>query len=764
MILQLLIILAIIYINKAIVINGITNTCYKYDLYSRYISEFNKYSNTNNLNITLNLEVFTKENSTVVVSEYETVLESLLKRKTTQYDLFFYDNIFTFKYGPHLLPLKEWLPEDHFKIYEGAQILKTCYYNDSWPIKTDVTVLYYNDKYLNKYNKTVPKTWDDLLDTSRYILNEERKQNNDDFIAYNGLFSYTEIGMCSLYEFIYSFRNNIDSPFPDIRSQETIESLKMMKTLKQEISSDEIFQKLEEFTEEKFDSGNFLFQKFWYCPWIHYNFTILPGKHENVSGSALGGYNLGINKYIKDSRKKAVAIVYKFLTSIEMQKKLLKDYGFLTAIPSIYNDKEICSNFNCKAMKKIQLIERPTAITKNYSSYSEKFRNYIYEYLYGNETAENVLKKIKNIVEVHNISIKGENNEMGLLILIVSLFFIILMLLSLVILFMGRFKPYFSFLPTDFWIVLIIGQCLVLSSELVTLGELKVIKCLMKTVNLCIGFTFHLIPILYKLMSNFPLENELSSWISRNRYLFLMFFTVLDILMNAIFFIEPYEVSVKAMFNNKKYHACVMKNTFGSFIEQLMIIHRIIITIAIILLVYIEWSITIIHKELKTLSSAIIIDLFCYIIFFILRVTDTKIKNYESYNFILFLIVLVFSLSNYTLLYVMKIIKIFIDKRKTESIDVQMLKNQFNSKNKDYSISNQLPTDNSNKSLNVFEKITKYHYQKSIQSCNSLNTYSNNELKQLKSNDFANKSSITDCGSGSNDSNINKSLNGNNIL
>jgi len=46
-----------------------------------------------------------------------------------------------------------------------------------------------------------------------------------------------ELGMGSIYEFMYSYREEIDSPFPEIISQNTIDSLKMMKKLKEEISS-----------------------------------------------------------------------------------------------------------------------------------------------------------------------------------------------------------------------------------------------------------------------------------------------------------------------------------------------------------------------------------------------------------------------------------------------------------------------------------------------------------------------------------------------
>jgi len=50
------------------------------------------------------------------------------------------------------------------------------------------TVLYSNKFLLEKYNKRVPKTWDELIETSKYIIGKEKELNNTDLIAYNGVF------------------------------------------------------------------------------------------------------------------------------------------------------------------------------------------------------------------------------------------------------------------------------------------------------------------------------------------------------------------------------------------------------------------------------------------------------------------------------------------------------------------------------------------------------------------------------------------------
>jgi len=41
-----------------------------------------------------------------------------------------------------------------------------------------ISSLFSNQRLLSKYNKKIPKTWDELMATSEYIYNEEKKLNN----------------------------------------------------------------------------------------------------------------------------------------------------------------------------------------------------------------------------------------------------------------------------------------------------------------------------------------------------------------------------------------------------------------------------------------------------------------------------------------------------------------------------------------------------------------------------------------------------------
>jgi len=46
-------------------------------------------------------------------------------------------------------------------------------------------------KLLNEYDKPIPKTWDELIETSLYITQQEKEKGNPNVVAYNGLFPST---------------------------------------------------------------------------------------------------------------------------------------------------------------------------------------------------------------------------------------------------------------------------------------------------------------------------------------------------------------------------------------------------------------------------------------------------------------------------------------------------------------------------------------------------------------------------------------------
>ncbi len=50
-----------------------------------------------------------------------------------------------------------------------------------------------------------------------------------------------DITMCSIYEYLYSFRETVDSPMPEFNSQRAVEAFEKYDKIKKEVSSRNYF-------------------------------------------------------------------------------------------------------------------------------------------------------------------------------------------------------------------------------------------------------------------------------------------------------------------------------------------------------------------------------------------------------------------------------------------------------------------------------------------------------------------------------------------
>eukprot|EP00833_Pecoramyces_ruminatium_P000110 jgi/Orpsp1_1/1174142/evm.model.c7180000049064.1 len=173
--------------------------------------------------------MYTPSNSTLYPEDFASVIESQLHKNGRKNEIYFYDNIYTMSLGKYFINLEDILDEDVISLYDPVVLNQTCYYDDyliGLPFSIDYTFLYSNEELLNKYNKTIPRTWEELLETGEEIIKKEKELYDNDIIGFLGLFDDTENGLRSIYEYLYSYRDSIDSPMPEIMSQKTIDALK----------------------------------------------------------------------------------------------------------------------------------------------------------------------------------------------------------------------------------------------------------------------------------------------------------------------------------------------------------------------------------------------------------------------------------------------------------------------------------------------------------------------------------------------------------
>ncbi len=102
--------------------NNISN-----EIFSQLVSEFNEYSEKNNLDITLSLIFNGNENSIV---NYNDLLKDILLKRSPKFDLFFYDPKYSAKFAEHLKDLYEYLPRDVVNNFDSDILSNTCVYNN----------------------------------------------------------------------------------------------------------------------------------------------------------------------------------------------------------------------------------------------------------------------------------------------------------------------------------------------------------------------------------------------------------------------------------------------------------------------------------------------------------------------------------------------------------------------------------------------------------------------------------------------------------
>jgi len=559
-------------------------------MYKQMINEFNEYAEKQNLNIFIQMRVTEK---TETFEAYGTMVEQLLKKKNNNYDLYYFDNAQTQKYGKYLLDLRKYLPKDHIEVYDQDILEMTCEYNKALvglPFTIIYSLLYSNNVLLKKYNKSIPQTWDELIETSRYIK-EKEKDINPNLIAYNGFMGDGELGLVSIYEFIHSCRNSPEDPFPEINSKTTINALKLLKRLKNEISSDDIFKQGFFYNMELF-TKNALFIKFYTLTYqmlntVPYTPSLLPGIKKGVSGSTISGYNLGIDGNISPDKLDAALTAFKFLTTKDFLRKYFLQENIVTAIPSLYEDEEICAKVNCTIYKSIQRNKRPVSVYYSFMDYSNKVFNYISKFLYGDSKVEDILVKVEDLTKFHYVSIySDEAKSLAYIYFAIIVLLAIVLVIILPLIFIKKFKLFFTYYYKDLWVIITLGMLVILASSIPTFGPLTVIKCNMYIVLVIFGYSFITVPILFKYIIDFPKENKISKWVYDHKYIFYLIFLLIDLLLIFIISINKLYVNNIMVNEGKNYEVCRYNSTFGLILS--FVLFTLMIT-GLLILSYAEW-------------------------------------------------------------------------------------------------------------------------------------------------------------------------------
>jgi len=424
-------------------------------------------------------------------------------------------------------------------------------------------------------------------------------------------------------------------------------------------------------------NGKALFIKYWLIgepllSFIPYYYSTLPGMKNGISGSMIEGDNIGIIKNISEEKKEAALEVLKYFTSKEYQSFMFKEGLCITSLRELWDEEEMCEYAPCDLVKGLQCVRKPQFIKDGPEGYEKKYRKYIYQYLYEDEPIEEILKKILDVTKFYTISLNTEDSYVGLIFYIFISVITVLMLLSLFVLSNDNFHPFFMLLPSEFWIITVLGSIMILWIPILNYGMIESIKCHFKSLLFSIGYSFTFCPTLHKLILQFPEENKIIRWIINHKYMFLLLNIIIDALLNSISLINKYTVKSVMVEDGESFQLCNYKSDYSVMI---IIIYKILILLLLLFLIFVEWNVSETMYDVKFILSALYIDMLSTILivffFFI------QIKYYTTYFLIQAVNISIISITNYIFLYGIRVFLGFIRKQNVKLQFINRINEKF---------------------------------------------------------------------------------------
>ncbi|APY16034.1 extracellular solute-binding protein [Brucella sp. 10RB9214] len=288
------------------------------------------------------------------------------------------------------------------------------------PFYTDAPALFYRKDLLEKYNKPVPKTWDEMAATAKDIMEKERADGKADlwgFVfqgnAYEGL-------TCNALEWIKSSGGGqiVESDGEiSVNNEKAAAAIDRARGWIGTISPQGVLGYQEEESRGVWQTGNAVFMRNW--PYVYalsnsadsavkgkFDVAPLPAMAEGEPpASALGGWNLAVSKY--STKQDAAIALVKFLASPAVQKAEAVELSRLPTIEALYDDKDVIAAQPFMANWKPifqNAVPRPSAATKvKYNEVSSKFWTAVHKTLAGSGTAAENLE----LLEVELTELKG---------------------------------------------------------------------------------------------------------------------------------------------------------------------------------------------------------------------------------------------------------------------------------------------------------------------------------------------------------------------
>lgn len=350
------------------------------------------------------------------------LFQQILAAKGSEIDVFQIDVIWPGLLGKNFLDLNQYIDKEHSSAHFNAIVENNTDAKGrllAMPFFTDAGLLFYRTDLLEKHGRTVPKTWEEMTESAKYILGKEKAGQPKllGFVfqgrAYEGL-------TCNALEWIDSYGGgsiiDVDGNIT-INNPNAIAALKMAASWVGDIAPKGVLNYAEEEARGVFQSGNAIFMRNWPYAWslsqgddspIKGKVGVAPlpkgganGKHTGT----LGGWNMSVSKYSKHPKEAADLVRHLTTTSIQVRRAIEGSYN--PTIMAAYKDEALGKKnpFMVRLYGTFtNAVARPSRLTgRKYNKVSNKFWNAVYSAISGQETPEKALSDL----EIELNAIKG---------------------------------------------------------------------------------------------------------------------------------------------------------------------------------------------------------------------------------------------------------------------------------------------------------------------------------------------------------------------
>lgn len=279
----------------------------------------------------------------------------------------------------------------------------------SLPYFADSQFLYYRKDLLAKYKRPVPKTWDELMETSQIIMAGEKNPNLRGFETAGAPIEGT---VCTFLvplwgeggDMLKNGKLNLDTP-------EARQPFQLLGRLKQAgVMSPNVGEIVTDRIRINFQAGNLIFAQTWGYVWNraqndadskvkgNVGVAVLPASKTGKSATCIGGWQLAVSAF---SKNKAEAVKFvRYLSSPEVSKMQAIAASHLPVFPSVYKDKEVvAANPWFEFAGPIVETAKSRPVTPRYQEVSDAIRSNMNAYLSGTKTTDVALGDMKKRLE-----------------------------------------------------------------------------------------------------------------------------------------------------------------------------------------------------------------------------------------------------------------------------------------------------------------------------------------------------------------------------